>query len=121
MSSDYLNYELSKQLQELGVVFENPVYFVDKHTRTSHPDEFTDKDKLVISPSTAQLIDMLALYNCRLEINTWDEIKLEADPKYSIYQDSGKGTSWFVSGDDKCCTTALGQALVELVKGESDE
>lgn len=92
MSSDYLDYDLAKELHDLGVVFtEGDAIFLDGN---------------ITRPSTAQLIDEIA--RRRYFMLTIDEDANEFD------------VSILVAGDDShsnsCATTALGKALIALVK-----
>ena len=86
MSSNYLNYELSKELKELGVEFLQE----DSSRTVLYTDEKGIKQWLY-RPGTAQLIDAVNKINPGI---TWD---------YFFKQ-------------DPCCTTAAGMALVKLTK-----
>jgi hypothetical protein len=116
MSSNYLNYELSKQLKELGVEFESRG--VDSYTWVLEGNQYSvkrghffltyslgneHKITTFAAPSTAQLIDEIGRREKTFEL--WIDEEFIVDAGY-----------W--RGQDPCCTTALGKALIELVKNE---
>lgn len=112
MSSDYLNYELSKELHDLGVVFNTEYHYykltgTDSHVFSNEGNihQWGKKYKwCCYAPSTAQLIDEIA--SRRYFVLTLDEDLNEFDVSI-LYDDPHSG---------KCATTALGKALIALVK-----
>ena len=97
MSSNNLNYELSKQLKELGVEFEN--------ISTQFNNQ---KGEIIDSPTTAQLINEIAK-------RTWFDLSLDEDAHEFDIDVLHAGVV-----SDPCCTTALGKALINLVKNEKE-
>lgn len=110
MSSDYLNYELSKELHDLGVVFEDYNHWVYPDGTTGEQKELRLVDSTG-SPSTAMLID---------EIQRRGGFCLDDKDDYfvvSVYKIAGYSATECVTCQmDKCATTALGKALIALVK-----
>ena len=107
MSSDYLNYELSKELHDLGVVFECESLWTSQLDDQAlvHSSGRLHKN-CICHPSTAQLIDEIA--SRRYFILTLDEDLNEFDVSI-LFNDPHSG---------KCATTALGKSLIALVKGD---
>jgi hypothetical protein len=97
MSSNYLNYELSKELHDLGVVFEGEGLWTSQIQEQSllHSSGRL-QDDCVCHPSTAQLIDKIREY-IPFSIYSFSDILGE------IY-------------NEECATTGLGKTLIILVK-----
>ena len=115
MSSNYLNYELSKELHDLGVVFEGSdkwyvgQAFMDWNDLVSRDEELTMACQVGISaPSTAQLIDEL-IRRGRLELTGRIKERIGITARDRITDD-------LVITEDKCATSASGKALIALVK-----
>ena len=124
MSSDYLNYELSKELHDLGVVFDTEYHYY-KLTGTASP-VFSNEGNIhqwgkkykwcCYAPSTAQLIDEISKIYPFTLFTFW-----KSDRKIEV--DSYKVTSIYggeVYGHDPCATTALGKALIALIKEDRE-
>ena len=110
MSSNHLNYELSKQLKELGVGF------LDEELWTSQLDEQSLvhssgrlSESCICHPTTAQLIDEL-----RNRLTKLQHVRIQVD--YDLIQ-----VLTISVHEDPCCTTALGKALIELVVQEKED
>jgi len=121
MSSDYLNYELSAELHRLGVVFEKPTmwwnyamegpyeyhWVLHPHKLSMHKwDEYRENIYPVPAPTLSSILDKL------VELSKYFKLGASKVKPYLLLLDRD------VYAEDQCCTTACGQALVELVKGE---
>lgn len=124
MSSDYLNYELSKELHDLGVVFETKLWHMAYRDGTVELTDYATplyyKEEWVGSfpaPSTARLIDEIQS-RCSIQIRRCrTEHTIQGKYAYEI-RDLSNDNYW--SGrplaEDRDATTALGKALIALVK-----
>lgn len=133
MSSDYLNYELSKELHDLGVVF-NTDWVITEHgevcpTSAKYEDYIDTKnnercgpgrsegygmplnEKYVRTPNAAQLMDKLT--NIARERRGHFSINID---QHGFYINFGSFSEYERIAKDQCATTALGKALIALVK-----
>jgi len=107
MSSNYLDYVLSKELHRLGVTFECDAHYVIVYSKThsygvavlSHSGDI--KEGEIVAPSTAQLLDALRSFN----------LEPTDDGKYGVTL-LHEGIMFI----NKCATTGLGEALIALTK-----
>jgi hypothetical protein len=115
MSSNYLNYELSKELHDLGVVFEDYDHWEYPDGTTAQQKEFRLVEPIG-APSTAQLID---------EINKVGGCLFQLHFRHSNpMKDYGWIATYLsdeIAHDDNCATTCLGKALIALVTAERSE
>lgn len=130
MSSDYLNYELSKELHDLGVVFETKLWHMAYRDGTVELTDYATplyyKEQWVGSfpaPSTARLIDKLFKFRYLDGQNPYAEIFFNSDEvcvqfdlmeRHEVYP--GFTPRKEDTRHDQCATTALGKALIALVK-----
>ena len=130
MSSDYLNFELSKELHDLGAVFEGasrywgipwidpgelssptPMLLYPGSDMDSHNFSWQICDNKIPAPSTAQLIDEInKKWGCLFEIRFRHTNPFKDYGWVCTYRNDE------VAQDDDCATTALGKALIALVK-----
>jgi hypothetical protein len=120
MSSDYLNYELSKELHDLGVEFEARAY--RNITTLFTPEEYKKLLSLsqvgiepyfTVAPSTAQVIDKLR------ELGGWGRFLFNSQG-YAVRTSQTDTTKFTCLDDYQCATTCLGEALVKLKRGEKE-
>lgn len=117
MSSDYLNYELSKELHDLGVVFGNPLAYY-RGTELHHGNRcdyyyFMPCETDIPAPSTAMLIDeMRNKVKDKTIMYFALDFRSQKIKEYRI-----RGTKSLSANED--VTTALGKALIALVKEDT--
>jgi hypothetical protein len=124
MSSNHLNYELSKQLKELGVEFERSVneslYCHEEGNISGCARGYnlrrifkgTVIEDFIHCPTTAQLIDEIQKHVENFMIDSIDNYYYIIEVTEEIKHKQLASNS--------CCTTALGLALIELVKNEKE-
>ena len=120
MSSDYLCYQISKELHDLGVEFKaNAWYCLHEeegcgYVELRHKGEvLVGEIELCAAPSTAQLIDKLREYGRDFAIET-ENLGVFVYSKVS----EPASLSFRIKGE--CITACLGEALIKLTKEQND-